>query len=352
MPKWQRHNEIYLELRSNIADGTLPTGSALPTFVQLGLKFGVSVATVNKAIAKLKADGLVKTVRGAGVFVAGKEKPREKNSIAVLLPELSSHLYLDMIQGISQEADAQNFHLHLCCTGYDSAKEAQLLDSLAHDRQIKGLILSPSGDKKCRQLYEWMQGLRYPFVFVDRYLPELNAPYVTCDSAWGARLGTEKLIALGHKRIAFVTSKNEVRQSWCKDRFNGYKSALAQAGIAFDKSLVTNEPSGREIKALLRKSKRPTGLFLPSNRYLPNILEGVDLGVTPVTVAGFDEVDNAIGSFSRNAIRNYADLPLIKVIQPFHEMGVQAVRLLVAGIRGQNIPQRQVLLTPHLETEE
>lgn len=57
------------ELRSQIADGTYPFGSKLPTESEIADRFGVHRNTARQAIASLVADDLVEKRHGSGTFV-------------------------------------------------------------------------------------------------------------------------------------------------------------------------------------------------------------------------------------------------------------------------------------------
>jgi DNA-binding GntR family transcriptional regulator len=60
-------------LRQQIEDGTLPGESKLPSILDLAASYEVGSVTVRKAIALLKAEGLVVTVGGYGTFVVARE---------------------------------------------------------------------------------------------------------------------------------------------------------------------------------------------------------------------------------------------------------------------------------------
>lgn len=61
---------IAVALRSEIAGGARRPGDRLPTEAALSQRFGVNRHTVRRALAALAAEGLVRTRRGAGAFVA------------------------------------------------------------------------------------------------------------------------------------------------------------------------------------------------------------------------------------------------------------------------------------------
>lgn len=68
-PIWQA---IATALRADISEGRYETGDKLPTEAALADRFGVNRHTVRHALSKLVVDGLVRTRRGAGAFVAAK----------------------------------------------------------------------------------------------------------------------------------------------------------------------------------------------------------------------------------------------------------------------------------------
>ena len=65
--------QVYLQLagilRARISSGDLPPGRALPARDRLASDYGVSRGTVERAVAVLRAEGLVATTPGRGVFV-------------------------------------------------------------------------------------------------------------------------------------------------------------------------------------------------------------------------------------------------------------------------------------------
>lgn len=70
----QSPNPLYLQLKdilaSQIADGLLQPGDALPSERQLCEEFNISRSTVREALRELSDQGLIHTVSGRGAFVA------------------------------------------------------------------------------------------------------------------------------------------------------------------------------------------------------------------------------------------------------------------------------------------
>ncbi|MEM7744958.1 MAG: phosphonate metabolism transcriptional regulator PhnF [Pseudomonadota bacterium] len=65
-PIWE---SIRTTLSREISDGTFPPGAQLPTESELAARFAVNRHTVRRALGAMRDDGLVRSRRGAGVFV-------------------------------------------------------------------------------------------------------------------------------------------------------------------------------------------------------------------------------------------------------------------------------------------
>lgn len=76
MPSRFPYHDIVDELRASILDGRLEAGARLPSENELAERYGTSRPTVRRAVALLKAEGLVSTEQGRGVFVRPKPHVR------------------------------------------------------------------------------------------------------------------------------------------------------------------------------------------------------------------------------------------------------------------------------------
>ncbi|WP_072499601.1 GntR family transcriptional regulator [Olsenella phocaeensis] len=65
------YEQIATQVRSQIVQGSLEPGEALPSIRNLATSLRISAITTKRAYAELEAQGLVETVPGKGCFVAG-----------------------------------------------------------------------------------------------------------------------------------------------------------------------------------------------------------------------------------------------------------------------------------------
>lgn len=69
-----QHRQLADELRARIASGEWTPGSLLPPQPRLRHEYGVGKATLQAAVAALRAEGLVDVERGVGVRVRGEQE--------------------------------------------------------------------------------------------------------------------------------------------------------------------------------------------------------------------------------------------------------------------------------------
>jgi DNA-binding LacI/PurR family transcriptional regulator len=158
-----------------------------------------------------------------------------------------------------------------------------------------------------------------------------HASYVKSDNIDGARQATEHLLALGHRRIAFLTGQTTDLAGL--ERLLGCQQALARAGITPDPGLVRQ--SGWNIDEAYEAAR----ILLAERRDFTAIVAGSDfmaLGILralleeglrvpdDVSLVGFDDVE----------LSKYTVPPLTTVQQDRVSMGRGAVQQLVAMIEG------------------
>jgi DNA-binding LacI/PurR family transcriptional regulator len=135
------------------------------------------------------------------------------------------------------------------------------------------------------------------------------------------------LIALGHRRIAFLNSSNGQSAA---ERLTAYHEVLGEAGIAFDPQLVKQIPSmvdeGRHAMAALLPLK-PTAVFTFSD------FQALGAMLAAETAGLRVPEDLSIASFGNEAEAFGKNLTTVDVNMP--TLGTSATDLLVQRINGQ-----------------
>ncbi|SCG71484.1 GntR family transcriptional regulator [Micromonospora halophytica] len=81
-----RHEQIAADLRARIMSGELPAGSQLPSIPTMVTSYAAATATVQRALAALKAEGAVRSEMGRGVYVRERQ-PLVMEASAYLAPQ-------------------------------------------------------------------------------------------------------------------------------------------------------------------------------------------------------------------------------------------------------------------------
>ncbi len=171
-----------------------------------------------------------------------------------------------------------------------------------------------------------------------------DAAFVSCDNYSGGRLAVNHLLQLGHRRIAMVKGGPGSVDS--NDRYHGYLSSLASAGIAADpRDTIHFENSleaGKEFIAMMSRPDRPTAVFCWSDDSAIECIrlcQFLELRVPDdVSVIGFD------GTYAGERCHP----PLTSIRQPIEEIAATAVNLALAIARDPHTPDRQFVLPPSL----
>jgi LacI family transcriptional regulator len=276
-------------------------------------------------------------------LLARSLKMRRTFTIGLLISDIQNSFFMSIVRGIEDVALSRGYHLFLCNTDEDAAREDEYLGELAK-KQVDGMIVASSAPRRnhARQL----QTMNLPFVFMDRGVEGVNADVIRVDNRLGMRLIAEHLTTLGHERIGMVSGPLDKASGY--ERYRGLQTALANLGVHLEDSLVRfgdfRTASGREgASELLQLSSPPTALVTANNQMTLGALLAIqEMGIripNDISVVGFDDPEWA----------PLANPPLTALAQPTYEMGVRAMRLLLDRIEGiLNGNASKVLLEPWL----
>ena len=182
-----------------------------------------------------------------------------------------------------------------------------------------------------------------PLVAIDPHTGPSSLPSIHGDNLAGAITATEHLLELGHRRIGFLAGRADLESA--RQREQGYRDALAAAGVAVDDDLIRLgdyelETSEEPARQLLTLDDRPTAIFAANDLSAMQTLHvahslGLDIP-GDVSVVGFDNIPESA----------LTEPPLTTIDQSIQEMGRQAVELLIDLIEGNTEgPQRITLPT-------
>lgn len=316
---------------------TSTASRALSSSLASGVRIG-SVATVER-IRKVADDvGFARNLYAAGLRT-------QRTALAgVLVPRLTDLVLATIYEGIDEESRRRGFQTFVANTR-DEPDERRLKLDMLLARRVDGIVL---GDARVTEdpLIETLRERNVPFVLVSRR--SQDAPSVTCDDYEGGRIAARHLLDLGHRDVAVIAGVPFA--STALDRLEGFADFYREAGHSLDPQLVVRSTfdvlGGRRAcdEILSLRGVAPTGIFAVNDFAAIGALGSLRAaGKTPgrdVAVIGYNDV----------SLASELPLPLSSVRSPLHEMGVEAMRLLLHGLDGDEMHSTR--LTPSLSARE
>src|SRR5690606_27864291 len=265
-------------------------------------------------------------------------KTQRSGKILITVPDIGNPFFAQILKGAEEAAQAAGYAVLLGDTQHQPEREeryAQMLPRNEADGMfVLGHRLPPTARAIVRQL-----GAIAPDVNGCEFDPALGIPSVHIDNAAAARTAMEHLYALGHERIAVVGGPpdNPLHQQ----RLQGARAAARARGRLRQLTVVPGDfsvESGHAAAArLLGQASAPTAAFCFSDQMALGVLAACrDLGIRvpeDLSVVGFDDL----------ASSRYLSPPLTTISQPMREIGVGAVKLLLAIIGAVEVPHQQTL---------
>lgn len=214
------------------------------------------------------------------------------------------------------------------------------LIGLIRERRVDGLVITPPCDVD-PLLSELLIQSHVPYVQITPLNRTEEVPYVTGDDYQGAFLMAERLILLGHWRIAFLKGPRNHRTSI--DRFFGYKAALETYRIPFDEGLVIeslyNFDGGyNAAKIAMAMDEPPTAIFGGSDEAAIGALYALQEMRIDVpkqlSVSGFGNLPQAQQTWPGLSTVNH---PVEAIVE-------KAIGMLLEILSGQEPETRQIVL--------
>lgn len=258
--------------------------------------------------------------------------------IGLLYDNPSPAYVLDVQHGVIDACEEGRYGLLILPC--DSMKEKLVEELLGKIEQahLDGVILTPPLSDHF-ELQAALSKLNLPFVCISGQTRQKDPSHVFIDEVGAAREVTEHLLALGHRRIAFV--QGHPQHSASEQRQQGYSEALSAAGIepAADyqqQGFFTFESGILAAERLLQLARPPSAVFAANDYMAAGVLNvALSSGLKvpdDLAVAGFDEAP--VSSQLWPGLTTYR--------QPVKPMGRRAAQLLLQKINGDDRLDRQL----------
>jgi DNA-binding LacI/PurR family transcriptional regulator len=329
------------------------------TIKDIARELQLSAATVSRILrgSDLFNEGTVKRVQRKARelnyrpnLIARALVKRGSSLIGLVLRDIGSSFFGDIITGVQIEVEEHGHSVILCNCSMDPAEERRHLKSML-DKCVEGVIITPISTEKTNvDVYNEVVAHEVPLVMVGNPRAGARAPYVKVDNILGGMLAARYLHGLGHRAFVYLTHKEaelHERKAFLTtenmERYQGFLQVVQRHGA--EKRLFVVEAPGGEITEatidrILSLRPRPTAVFAYSDLMAIHTLRMLERRgiVVPsdMSIVGFDDLEMA-------ALVNPS---LTTVAQPKREMGMIGAQKILALIAGKQVSP--VVLQPEL----
>jgi DNA-binding LacI/PurR family transcriptional regulator len=261
---------------------------------------------------------------------------RRSNLIAVLISNLTSLYYPEVLSELSAQAAAHGERILLFALPHESDIDETLEQVLQY--QVDGVLAAVR--LSAAQL-ESINSRRVPVVFFNRYLRDRPVNAVFCDQVDGARLLVTRLYRAGHRRFGVIAGPKDSVVG--EERLRATLDMLTELGVR-DTPVVRGgydyESGVKGLHALIKLRRRTPQVAVCANDVMAiGCMDAArfDLGLTipdKLSVVGFDGVGPSTWSSYR----------LTTIRQPVERMAEAALRLLMDRVANPELPPEKRVL--------
>jgi len=318
-----------------------PYTGRMATLSDVAALAGVSISAVSRVLSDAPATRVSaatrERIKSAAVqldyrpnFAGRALKLSRSNVIALIVPDLTNAVFTELMHGV-EDAALERDYMVLLGRAEVMKPGGETIKKLVGEGRVDGMLVQ-LGDIGTPEEFGagsgTGSGARAPVIFINS-VEDGHIGSVVLEDERAARLATEHLIELGHRRIGLITGDplayTAIRRS------HGFRKAMHDAGLTVPESYVTmlgyEARRGREAFRLqMSQELPPTALFIANvNAAFGALAEARIIGVRvpeDVSIIAMHETWSAENSWP----------PLTTVKMPLYELGTRAVQSLWARL--------------------
>jgi DNA-binding LacI/PurR family transcriptional regulator len=327
------------------------------TIVDIARFAGISKSTVSRVLnesgpvsaeTKRKVLDAVEVLRYRPNAVARNLALKRSHSFSLIVQDIRNPYYGYASWYAERIFSQLGFSLDIFNADNNLDLERKALESVKY-RRADGLLCI-GGHRDATNIIDFYSREGIPIVLIDREVQGYEIPMVNLDNLYGAKLATERLFALGHRRIAFATSDLTLPE---RHRLEGFAQSCREAGIASDGVLVVSQGEEAwadgvfaEFEELFASKDPPTAVFASNDikaLRVIRILRRLGYAVPgDVSVVGYDDID----------ISAIVVPSLTTIHQPINDMIEAGAAMLLDLVEGKAVAPGRAMAKPWLIERE
>ncbi len=323
---------------------------AVLTIKDLSAQTGYSVGTISRVlnnqpnVSQKARETILKAANECGFTLnanAKQLKQQHGNSILVLVKGTHNELFGSLVEAI-QVQNAENKYPLIVDYVDEGTNEVLRALQLIREKKPRGVLFLGGDRENFRADFD---KITVPSVLVTCGASGLsfdNLSSVTSDDILGGKIAIERLISLGHRKIAIIGGPR-IRSSMTHERYRGCEEAFRAHEIAFDEEedyesvRFSFDWGYQAAKRLLEKQRGYTAIFAMADVLAIGAIRAIrDAGLRvpeDVSVVGLDGL----------AIGGYTVPRLTSVAQNVEALAERSFRILMDSIENQTPARHEIL---------
>ncbi|MEO9821520.1 MAG: LacI family DNA-binding transcriptional regulator [Paracoccaceae bacterium] len=314
----------------------MPNTSAAPTLDDVAKKAGVSTATVSRCLntpdrvveaTRKRVMIAVDTLGYTPNFAARVMAAKRTFTIGAIIPTMENAIFARGLQAFQEELHTLGYTLLVASSAYKPEVEKEQIRTLVA-RGADGLLLI--GHDRDPEIYKYLDRQKVPALVAWSFQNDGRLPSIGFSNRDAMRALTDKVIALGHERIAMISGISQGNDR-AQQRIAGLKDALiarwfGNAALNIIETPYDVENGAEAFKQLMSGPSKPTAVMCGNDVLAVGALrQAIDMGLRvpqDVSITGFDDIELA----------RIVSPALTTVHVPHREMGRKAACEVVAMV--------------------
>lgn len=324
-------------------------GSMAISIKDVAKEADVSIATVSRVLndidvvnddTKKRVLDAIKDLGYRPNIVARSLKTQKTRTIGIIIPDISSQFYPEIVRGAEDVSNIYNYNIILCNTDQDTEKEIEYLMVL-REKMVDGVLYMSSSLEQ--GVIDTINELQVPIVLIETEDKEKLFPSVTIDNEKASYDAVTYLIEKGNSKIAYVGTSGDALNAGAI-RYHGYKRALSEKNLKFDKDIIRfgglKVKDGYESMNSIISKCSVDAVFCGSDE----IAIGAINSLRDNNIKVPDDVD--VVGFGNSYYSSIYYPKLTTMSEPTYDMGSVAMRMLIKIIDKKELEHKYYVL-PH-----
>ncbi|WP_299693899.1 LacI family DNA-binding transcriptional regulator [uncultured Tateyamaria sp.] len=319
----------------------MPRARSAPTLDDVARQAGVSTATVSRCLnspervverTRTRVLSAVEELGYTPNFGARVMAARRTFTIGAIIPTMENAIFARGLQAFQEELHTRGYTLLVASSAYRPEIEEEQIKSLVA-RGADGLLLI--GYARDAGIYDYLRQRAIPTLVAWAFAPDSTQPCIGFDNRASMQALTDKVIAMGHSRIAAISGILEGNDR-AQGRLQGIKDGLRHNGLDPDSLIVVETPyeiegGAQAFDQAIAGKERPTVVMCGNDVLAAGAMRRareLNLSVPDdISVTGFDDIELA----------RILTPPLTTVHVPHRKMGRRAAVELVKMVEQDSV---------------